>query len=148
MYEDSLFVSMEDTMDTQYASSSFFISFINRIEGWKTKCKNLHLCAPQTVGDSIHTRLDEFLENLCDFQDSIAEDYQATLGDMSPNSMVGIPCECINAMEFINDVLIKTKLFYKSIPNDIDYVGIKSETESFIHNIKKYIYLFKKCSVR
>ena len=51
-------------------------------------------------------------------------------------------------MEFINDVLIKTKLFYKSIPNDIDYVGIKSETESFIHNIKKYIYLFKKCSVR
>ena len=33
-------------------------------------------------------------------------------------------------------------------PNDIDYVGIKSETESFIHNIKKYIYLFKKCSVR
>ena len=26
---------------------SFFISFINRLEGWKTKCKNLHWAAPK-----------------------------------------------------------------------------------------------------
>lgn len=136
------------TVEEEMTGSQFFISFINQLEGWKTKCKNLHLSAPQSVGDNIHTRLDEYLDILKDFQDNIAEDYQATLGDMSPNAMKGTPCECLNALDFIAEVMIKTKEFYSKIPQDIDYVGIKSETDAFIHNTKKYTYLFRKCSVR
>ena len=39
--------------------------------------------------------------------------------------------------------MIKTEEFYNRIPQDTCYVGIKSETETFIHNIFKYKYLFE-----
>ena len=41
-----------------------------------------------------------------------------------------------------------TKEFYNKIPQEVDYVGIKSETETFIHNIFKYKYLFELCDIR
>ena len=149
---DTLFsdvnISTSKKEDIQLNTEQFFINFINQLEGWKTKCKNLHLSAPQMGGDNIHTRLDEYLEILSEFQDSIAEDYQATLGDMNPNAMKGIPCDSLNALDFIREVMIKTKEFYNKIPQEVDYVGIKSETETFIHNTKKYTYLFRKCNVK
>ena len=134
--------------ETNGNSTDLYINFLCQIEGWKTKCKNLHLSAPQMGGDNIHTRLDEYLEILSEFQDSIAEDYQATLGDMNPNAMKGIPCDSLNALDFIREVMIKTKEFYNKMPQEVDYIGIKSETETFIHNTKKYTYLFRKCNVK
>ena len=53
--------------------SQFFISFINLLEGWKTKCKNLHWAAPKK---NIHVYLDEFLGIISDYQDGLAEEYQ------------------------------------------------------------------------
>ena len=29
------------------SGSKFFIEFLNKLEGWKTKCKNLHWAAPK-----------------------------------------------------------------------------------------------------
>ena len=49
---------------------------------------------------------------------------------------------------FINEVKIATETFYNNIPSDACYVGIKSETETFIHNIFKYKYLFELCDIR
>lgn len=126
-------------------SSQFFIDFINVIEGWKTKCKNLHWSAPKK---NIHVYLDEFLAILSDYQDSIAEDYQGILGQMQPNAVKGTPSETLNAIDFIKEVADKTMEFYSSIPEDTAFVGIKSETETFIHNIYKYTYLFRLTDVR
>lgn len=147
---DSIFIDnqlMDDMFKTPQDEnpSQFFISFINLLEGWKTKCKNLHWAAPKK---NIHEHLDKFLKVLGDYQDSIAEDYQGTLGKMQPNVVKGVPNDCLNAMDFIKEVAIKTKEFYSKIPNDVDYVGIKSETETFIHNIKVYTYLFSQCDIR
>ena len=33
------------------------VAFLNQLEGWKTKCKNLHWSSPKL---SIHVKLDEF----------------------------------------------------------------------------------------
>ena len=41
----------------------------------------------------------------------------------------------------VYEVKIATETFYNNIPSDTCYVGIKSETETFIHNIFKYKYL-------
>ena len=121
------------------------VNFINIIEGWKTKCKNLHWSAPKK---NIHVYLDDFLSVISDYQDSIAEDYQGILGHMQPNVIEGVKSQSLNAIDFINEVKIATETFYNKIPNDTCYAGIKSETETFIHNIFKYKYLFELCDIR
>ena len=80
MYEDILLSPIETTRrqeELNTGTSEFFINFLNRLEGWKTKCKNLHWAAPKK---NIHVYLDEFLEILSDYQDSLAEEYQGLLG--------------------------------------------------------------------
>lgn len=49
---------MESSRSTEVSGSQFFINFLNQLEGWKTKCKNLHWAAPKK---NIHVYLDEFL---------------------------------------------------------------------------------------
>lgn len=133
--------AMEDTSNP----SQLFIDFINRLEGWKTKCKNLHWAAPKK---NIHVYLDEFLEILSDYQDGLAEEYQGLLGHMQPNAVKGTPSDVLNAMDFINEVKVETTKFYENIPEGTVYAGIRSECETFIHNILKYRYLFELCDLR
>ena len=147
MFEDNLLTPIIENNDksSELIGAQFFINFINKLEGFKTKCKNLHWSAPKK---NIHVYLDEFLGILSDYQDSVAEDYQGILGHMQPNVIEGIKSQSLNAIDFINEVKIATETFYNSIPSDTCYVGIKSETETFIHNIFKYKYLFELTDVR
>ena len=146
MFEDSLFTPMEEEREnTALTGSQFFINFLNQLEGWKTKCKNLHWAAPKK---NIHVYLDEFLGILSDYQDSLAEEYQGLLGHMQPNVIKGIESSTLNAIDFIKEVKSMTEEFYNKIPEGVSYAGIKSECETFIHNILKYKYLFEICDVR
>ena len=147
---DSVFIDssvLDDMFKTspEENPSQFFINFINLLEGWKTKCKNLHWAAPKK---NIHVYLDEFLEILSDYQDSLAEEYQGILGHMQPNAVKGTSSDVLNAMDFINEVKIGTAKFYENIPEGTIYAGIRSECETFIHNILKYKYLFELCDLR
>lgn len=125
--------------------ANLFINYINRLEGFKTKCKNLHWAAPKK---NIHVYLDDFLGIISDFQDTVAEGYMGILGRMQPNVVKGIPCETLNAMDFIEEVKNTAIVFYDKIPQETIYVGIRSECEVFIQNINKYKYLFNLCDVR
>lgn len=146
MFEDSLFTPMEEEReDNSLTGNQFFISFLNQLEGWKTKCKNLHWAAPKK---NIHVYLDEFLDILSDYQDGLAEGYMGILGKMQPNVIKGIPSETLNATDFIEEVKIGTLSFYSKIPQETIYKGITSECETFIQNINKYKYLFSLCDVR
>lgn len=144
MFEgDSLLTPIEESSTISY--SSLFIGFINQIEGWKTKCKNLHWAAPK---QNIHIYLDEFLDILSDYQDNLAEGYMGICGKMAPNVIRGFSCEALDALKFIKEVKIKTIEFYDNIPQETIYKGIASECETFIQNINKYDYLFHLCDVR
>ena len=146
MFEkDSLFTPMESSRSIEVSGSQFFINFLNQLEGWKTKCKNRHWAAPKK---NIHVYLDEFLGILSDYQDGLAEEYQGLLGHMQPNVIKGTPCDCLNAIDFINEVKSNTYKYYDNIPEGTSYAGIKSECETFIHNILKYKYLFELCDIR
>ena len=147
MFEDNLLTPIIENKDksSELIGAQFFINFINKLEGFKTKCKNLHWSAPKK---NIHVYLDEFLDVISGYQDSIAEDYQGILGHMNPNVIEGVKSQSLNAIDFINEVKIATETFYNNIPSDTCYVGIKSETETFIHNIFKYKYLFEISDVR
>ena len=135
--EDNLFTPMESSRSIEVSGSQLFINFLNQLEGWKTKCKNLHWAAPKK---NIHVYLDEFLTILSDYQDSLAEEYQGLLGHMQPNVIKGIESNTLNAIDFIKEVKSKTEEFYNKIPEGVSYAGIKSECETFIHNILKYKY--------
>lgn len=146
MFEDSLFTPMEEERSgTELTGSQFFISFLNQLEGWKTKCKNLHWAAPKK---NIHVYLDEFLDILSDYQDGLAEGYMGILGKMQPNVIKGTASDALNAIDFIEEVKSGTLSFYDKIPQETVYKGITSECETFIQNINKYRYLFGLCDVR
>lgn len=143
MYSDNMLLT---PLEQQSGSSSgLFIDFLNKLEGWKTKCKNLHWAAPKK---NIHVYLDEFLDVLSDYQDSLAEGYMGILGKMQPNAIKGIPSGALNAIDFIKEVKAVTLAFYDKIPQETIYKGITSECETFIQNINKYDYLFSLCDVR
>ena len=137
---DEMFKTSQDENPSQ-----FFISFINLLEGWKTKCKNLHWAAPKK---NIHVYLDEFLGVISDYQDGLAEEYQGLLGHMQPNVIKGTPSDVLKAMDVINEVKAGTTKCYEKIPEGTLYAGIRSECETFIHNILKYKYLFELSDLR
>lgn len=148
MYSDDILLTPLDSIrqdDSGTTTSDFFINFLNRLEGWKTKCKNLHWAAPKK---NIHVYLDEFLGILSDYQDSLAEGYMGILGKMQPNVIKGISSDTLNAIDFINEVRGATIVFYDKIPQETVYKGITSECETFIQNINKYKYLFELCDIR
>ena len=144
--EDIILATLQDKKEYNTTEpSELFINFINRLEGWKTKCKNLHWAAPRK---NIHVYLDEFLGVLSDYQDSLAEGYMGILGKMQPNAVKGIPSDTLDAMGFINEVCKYTCEFYDKLPQETIYKGITSECETFIQNMNKYKYLFSLCYSR
>ena len=120
-----------------------FVQFICQLEGWKTKCKNLHWAADK---NNIHVRLDEFLKVLSDYQDTVAEGIMGALCiHLGPNDVKGDPGTITCPMEFICDVQKKALEFYTTIPDEPLYAGLKSEHETFIQAVNKYAYLFSIC---
>lgn len=145
MLDNLLFVP-EDSVNTEVPkvqeSQNIFITFISKIEGWKTRCKNLHWDAPRK---NIHVYLDEFLEILSDYQDSLAEEIMGISGKIPPTAITGISPWSSDAWNFIKEVREDTLLFYSQVSQENLYAGVRSECETFIHNINKYIYLFNLC---
>ena len=136
--------TQKDTIDTNNPES-LFLNFINKLEGWKTKCKNLHWAAPKK---NIHEYLDDFLGVLSDYQDGLAEGYMGILGKMQPNAIKGIASDTLNAMDLLNEVIENTVKFYENIPEGTIYKGITSECETFIQNLNKYKYLSSLSDIR
>jgi len=138
----SLFTPLNTIEETKPTTS--IVGFLNIIEGWKTRIKNLHWSAPKM---NTHKVLDEIADFVSSYQDSLAEDYMGIEGKLQPNILKGKECDVLNAKDLMNCMKDCTLNFYNSLPSDTIYVGIKSETETFIHNINKYIYLVNLCDV-
>ena len=122
-----------------------FLDFICKMEGWKTKCKNLHWAAPKK---NVHVYLDEFLEVISDYQDTVAEGIMGVLSvHLGPSDVKGDPGNAQNAQQFVDEVKAGTLSFYKQIPENPLYAGLKSECETFIQNVNKFDYLFSLCDM-
>lgn len=135
-------IAPEVHQEPENGSMEFFIAFISKVEGWKTRCKNLHWAAKRK---NIHVYLDDFLSVLSDYQDSIAEDCMGILGKFSPIAVSGVAPGAIDPYGFIDEVRQGVLKFYDSLPKESVYAGIRSETENFIHEVNKYRYLFSLC---
>ena len=141
IFDENLLTPLFSTTNsgTKDSDKSGCVAFLNQLEGWKTKCKNLHWSAPKK---NIHVYLDDFAGILSSYQDGLAEGYMGINGKLGPSILEGISYETDNALDFI-----ETILFYEGLPKETIYKGIVSECETFIQDINKYIYLFKLCDV-
>ena len=119
-----------------------FIDFINVLEGYKTRIKNLHWAAEAM---NIHLRLDEMLGVVSDYEDSIAEESMGIFQKLSPLDIVGTKCTDSDPANMLTSLLQHTNSFYVQLADDIRFAGMKSETEVFIHEINKHKYLFSLC---
>ena len=128
--------------ETNGNPTDLYINFLCQIEGWKTKCKNLHWAAQN---DSIHKRLDDLADVLSSYQDALAEDYMGINGRVRPDILTGIPSNAIEPNTFISEIIESTVSFYSQIDSSVVYAGIKSETDTFIHNLNNIKYLFSLC---
>ena len=87
--------------------------------------------------------LDEFLEVISDYQDTVAEGIMGVLSvHLGPNDVKGDPGNAQTAQQFVDEVKVGTIDFYQRIPNNPLYAGLKSECETFIQNVNKFDYLF------
>lgn len=125
---------------------SFFINFLNILEGVKTKIKNLHWAAlklPVNERLEEHQILDDLLDIVSDYQDKIAEFSQGVLGHMNMDVIQGTYFKVQSIAVLVKYILEKTIPFYENMPKETVWVGLKSETETFIFNVGKYKYLFE-----
>lgn len=124
----------------------YFLRYLNVLEGAKTRIKNLHWAAkrlPVNEHKGAHEYLDDILDIVSDFQDTVAEASQGILGHMNPEDIQGIPLREGTVLGLLKSLTNSTLTFYEGIPKDPIFAGIKSETETFIKDLNKYKYLFE-----
>jgi hypothetical protein len=121
------------------------IYFLNILEGYKIRCKNLHWAADNI---NTHEYLDKFLDEISEFQDAIAEGYLGIKGKFNNDDIQGILIKADSAFELAFKLRGDLIYFYDGIPDLVLYKGLMSECENFIQVVNKYKYLFSLCNGR
>lgn len=117
------------------------LKYLGFIEAIKTALLQLHWDADSL---SQHKLCDDITDHVKSFQDAVSEIYQGInsnfkLGELKKN----VDDYQVKSLDgTITDVLSKTKEFYDKL-DGVDYVGIKSECETFIGQMQRDLYLVK-----
>lgn len=122
---------MKNIMDKQV------LKFVEKLEGFKTACQNAHWDSPNM---SQHELLDKIGDSIAEFEDKVAEVEQSIHGKLKVNKLKPAPYKMKSREGFILDIINETKRFYKRLKGD-DYIGMRSDCESFISEMQRYRYL-------
>lgn len=115
-------------------------SFENRLQGYRTRTKELHFAAKR---HSIHIILDDFDKSLADFEDAVMEDAQAIHGQFTPGEIQPILPKSLDPISLLKEIrvdLVNMKDFFES---QSMYTGCLNELEDFFHTVNKTIYLLR-----
>lgn len=119
---------------------SEILNFENRIQGYRTRVKELHFAADRR---SVHIILDDFDKELREFEDEIMEDAQAIHGQYVPGEINPVLPKSLEASSLLREIradLINMKEFFESQPM---YTGCLNVLEDFFHSVNKTIYLLR-----
>ena len=117
--------------------NEFIRSLENRLHGYHTRLKELHFAAPNM---STHKLIDEFDEELLEFDDEIMEDAQAIFGRFKVGMIQPILPKSTNFKDLLIEIradLVKTK---DNLTEKM-YTGIINVVDDFFHTVNKNIYL-------
>ena len=113
------------------------LSFINKLEGYKSAIKELHWDADNM---SQHQLCDDIASLISDFQDQVSEVEQSMSGKLPIGNLKPTPYKVRDLRSFVEDVLDSANSFYKGLKGD-DYIGMRSDCESFLSDMQRKLYL-------
>ena len=109
------------------------LTFINKLEGWKTAIKSLHWSADNM---SQHKLCDDIASDIAAFQDKVSEVQQGIQDKkINKNELNPTPYKVKNLKFFVKDVIKDTTAFYKTLDGD-DYIGMRSDCESVLSTMQ------------
>ena len=115
------------------------LSFVNKLEGYKTAIKELHWDADNM---SQHELCDKIADSIAEFQDTVSEVEQSITGKLATGRLKPVSYKVTSLKKFVEDVLDATNTFYKSIEDEGDsYTGMRSDCESFLSEMQRNLYL-------
>jgi len=115
------------------------LSFVNKLEGYKTAIKQLHWDAKNM---SQHELCDDIADSIAEFQDTVSEVEQSITGKLKINSLKPTEYKIKDLKSFVEDILDATNSFYKEVKGMGDtYVGMASDCESFLSDMQRKLYL-------
>ena len=115
------------------------LKFIEKCESWKVEIKNYHWSADNL---SQHELCDDIASSISDFEDLVSEVEQSISGKIKLNGFTPDKAKETNLKSFVEEVISNSKDFLKQLEGmGEDYVGIKSECETFIGDMQRKLYL-------
>ena len=117
--------------------NEFIMTLENKLHGYHTRLKELHFNAPSMAE---HKLIDEFDEDLLEFDDEVMEDAQAIFGRIKVGMIQPQLPKATNFNDLLNELradLVKTK----DMLTEKMYTGIINVVDDFFHTVNKNIYL-------
>lgn len=119
--------------------NSKILDFIEKCESWKVEIKNYHWSADSL---SQHELCDDIASSISDFEDLVSEVEQSISGKIKLNGFTPDKAKETNLKSFVEEVISDSKAFLKELEGmGENYVGIKSECETFIGDMQRKLYL-------
>lgn len=146
LYEPEVLEEMMEDVITEdnnkiYSDRELICDFLMRLEGYVIRLKEMHWDADKKAQHEITEKTYDLLYEL---EDSIAEDMMGYMGSyITPGTIKPVLPNTDSLEGLLNLIKEDAVEFYKRIENNDNCIGIKSEIESFIHNMNKTIYLGK-----
>jgi len=115
-----------------------FLDFLSLLEGFKVKFRELHWNSELL---SEHELCDEIMSKISVFQDNFAEEGFVFFEHFENNGFSVNKIFSYSTKETLQILLENTNTIREQLINNSEFVGLLSVTDSFIHNINKFIYL-------
>lgn len=116
---------------------SIFNTYLNFLEGAKTRLKNIHWGEED---NSKHVYLDDLSENVSEFEDKIAEAGQAGFGRFKDGEIQGDEVEESDPVAICQMIFDKTVEFRKELAGRDEYNGEVSWIDDFLATLKQSKY--------
>lgn len=128
----------EDELEkSERKDKSIFNTYLNFLEGAKTRLKNIHWGEED---NSKHVYLNDFSENVSEFEDKIAEAGQAGFGRFKDGEIQGDEVEESDPIAICQMIFDKTVEFRKELAGRDEYNGEVSWIDDFLATLKQSKY--------
>ena len=128
----------EDELEkSEKKDKSIFNTYLNFLEGAKTRLKNIHWGEED---NSKHVYLDDLSENVSEFEDKIAEAGQAGFGRFKDGEIQGDEVEESDPIAICQMIFDKTVEFRKELARWDEYNGEVSWIDDFLATLKQSKY--------
>lgn len=129
--------SKENIEKSEKKDKSIFNTYLNFLEGAKTRLKNIHWGEED---NSKHVYLDELSEEVSEFEDKIAEAGQSGFGRFKDGEIQGDEVKEDDPVAICQMIFDKTIEFRKELAEKDEYIGEISWIDDFLATLKQSKY--------